>query len=164
MKNVNTFIAIALIAFSCSSDKKETSKQEELIEVTTTETLYGESFDQKSISPISELENLMAESDSIPLIMSGTIEKTCVNKGCWMQLSTSNEPVRVTFKDYGFFVPKSGMEGKQAVVNGYCVRKESSVEELQHYAKDAGQSESEIALITEAKTEYSFVASGVYIQ
>ena len=82
-----------------------------------------------------------------------------------MQLQTSDgNTLRVTFKDYGFFVPKSGVENKKATINGYCVKQLTSVEELRHYAQDAGESEEIIASITEAKTEYSFVASGVIIE
>ena len=161
MKNVFVFILIGFIAASCSSDKKTAVEKA----VTAPSTiLYGESFIKESIITTSELSTLMANLDSIPMIMSGTIEKTCIKKGCWMQLSSNEQPVRVTFKDYGFFVPKTGVEGKQAIVNGYCIRKKSTVAELQHFAQDAGKTESEIALITQPKTEYSFVASGVFIQ
>ncbi|MBK6732010.1 MAG: DUF4920 domain-containing protein [Bacteroidetes bacterium] len=37
----------------------------------------------------------------------GTVTSVCQNKGCWMKLDLGNgESMRVTFKDYGFFVPK----------------------------------------------------------
>lgn len=164
MKNFILLITVSTVLVSCNSNKKEPIIDSQEVSTLTSEKLYGESFDKTSVVPIEKLTELMASSDSIPMMMSGSIEKTCKNKGCWMQLSTDSDPIRVTFKDYGFFVPKTGMEGKQATVNGYCIRKETSVEELQHYAKDAGQTDEEIALITNSKTEYSFVASGVFIQ
>ena len=30
-------------------------------------------------------------------------------KGCWMQVQVETDTIQVTFKDYGFFVPKTGL-------------------------------------------------------
>jgi hypothetical protein len=42
-------------------------------------------------------------------IVEGHVRRACSKKGCWMELATANDPgapgCRVTFKDYGFFVP-----------------------------------------------------------
>src|SRR5687768_4276463 len=39
----------------------------------------------------------------------GHVRRACTKKGCWMELAVSADPAapscRVTFKDYGFFVP-----------------------------------------------------------
>jgi hypothetical protein len=44
-----------------------------------------------------------------PIIVEGYVRRACSKKGCWMELSASEAPgapaCRVTFKDYGFFVP-----------------------------------------------------------
>jgi len=44
-----------------------------------------------------------------PVVVEGHVRRACSKKGCWMELATSKEPgspaCRVTFKDYGFFVP-----------------------------------------------------------
>jgi hypothetical protein len=77
---------------------------------------------------------------------------------------TDGDTLRITFKDYGFFVPKSGMEGKEVVFAGIAKNDVTSVETLQHFAKDGGASEEEIATITEPKSEINFVASGVLIK
>ena len=41
------------------------------------------------------------------VILEGTVNKVCAFKGCWMELVPDNASrgVRVTFKDYAFFVP-----------------------------------------------------------
>ena len=160
----NTFlVSISLLCLAVSCGQKQEQKQETVDQETTT--LYGEKFEQMEVKSATNLNTLMASSDSIPLVLSGEIEKTCVKKGSWMEIKTNDEKtIRVTFKDYGFFVPKEGMEGKRTVMNGYCIRKETSVDELKHFAQDAGESEDFIATIVEPKTEYSFVASGVLIQ
>ena len=69
-------------------------------------------------------------------------------KGCWMKISVEKDTVLVRFKDYGFFVPKTGIEGKRTIINGNISIDTLSVSQLQHYAEDAGKSKEEIALIT----------------
>jgi hypothetical protein len=72
------------------------------------------------------------------------------------------QTMRVTFKDYGFFVPKD-IAGKNIVFEGNAKTKTTSIEELRHYAEDAGKSKDEIAKITEPKTELTFEANGVLV-
>ena len=71
--------------------------------------------------------------------------------------------MRVTFRDYGFFVPTSGAEGKQTIFEGTLRKSVTSVESLRHYAEDAGKSTEEINAITEPREELTFVADGVLI-
>ena len=85
-------------------------------------------------------------------------------KGCWMKISVENDTVLVRFKDYGFFVPKNGIEGKRTIINGNISVDTLSVAQLQHYAEDAGKSKEEIDLITEPKITISFLADGVLIK
>ena len=66
----------------------------------------------------------------------------------------------VRFTDYGFFMPLNS-DNKDVIVEGRAFVSEISAEELQHYAKDAGKSEEEIAKITEAEFTYAFEADGV---
>ena len=44
--------------------------------------------------------------------ISGEIIDVCPKKGCWMNVKVDSDTVFVKFKDYGFFVPKTGIEGK----------------------------------------------------
>src|SRR5882672_6343910 len=43
------------------------------------------------------------------VLVEGEVRRACTRKGCWMELSEAQDPAasgcRVTFKDYGFFVP-----------------------------------------------------------
>ena len=53
--------------------------------------------------------------------LEGTARKVCTKKGCWMELAAANDAkangVRVTFKDYGFFVPLDSA-GSQVKLEG----------------------------------------------
>ena len=35
----------------------------------------------------------------------GQVQRACSRKGCWMEIGSGDDACRVTFKDYGFFVP-----------------------------------------------------------
>ena len=99
------------------------------------------------------------------VILEGEITQTCAKKGCWMDVKVSdNDTIMVRFKEYGFFVPKQGVEGFRTLVKGNVKMDTISVEMLRHYAEDAGDSEEEILKITEAEYELSFIADGVLIE
>lgn len=128
---------------------------------------FGETIEETGAVTASELaqnyEHLKA-GDTISVKFKGEITDVCQKKGCWMTMALENgEETFVRFKDYGFFVPLNS--GKhEAVIDGKAFVTETSVDELRHYAKDAGKSDAEIAQITEPKREYAFVASGVLIE
>ncbi|MFY2556656.1 DUF4920 domain-containing protein [Corallococcus terminator] len=68
--------------------------------------------------------------------LEGTVRKACEKKGCWMELATDPQAkgpgVRVTFKDYGFFVPLDSA-GSQARVEGVVKVAELSEGHASHY-------------------------------
>lgn len=99
------------------------------------------------------------------IILEGEITQTCAKKGCWMDVKVSEQDtLMVRFKDYGFFVPKEGVEGLRTVVKGNAKMDTISVEILRHYAEDAGDSEEEILNIMEPKYVLEFIAEGVLIE
>ena len=53
---------------------------------------------------------------------------------------------------------------REVIVEGKAFVKITPVEELKHYAEDAGKSLEEIAKITEPKTEFAFEADGVLMK
>jgi hypothetical protein len=96
--------------------------------------------------------------------VSGKVLEVCQKKGCWMTLDAgNNQTIRVTFKDYGFFVPMD-IAGKQVIIEGFAYNDTTSVEELKHYAEDAGKPKEEIEKITEPEIKVSFEAHGVAIK
>lgn len=159
-------LSILVIAGCSSKDQKASASNENPeVENTITRRSFGEAITADGASDISMVSEMMSDRDSLDVKLSGTIEKTCKMKGCWMTIKTGDSTsMRVTFKDYGFFVPKEGMEGKNSVFEGQLTKTVTSVEALRHYAQDEGKSAEEIERITEPKEEYAFVASGVLIE
>jgi hypothetical protein len=95
--------------------------------------------------------------------ISGTVGESCQATGCWMTLVVEDgDDVMVRFEDYAFFVPKD-CAGREVVLDGTVSREERSIDELRHYAEDAGRSAEEIAAITEPEMAISIEASGVLI-
>ncbi len=96
------------------------------------------------------------------VVTEGVIETACEKKGCWMQLAPeAGKPgVRVTFKDYGFFVPLDS-KGMTAKVEGVVAIKTLSKEDADHLAAEG-------AKLTRNEDgtarEISFVANGVELR
>ena len=98
------------------------------------------------------------------VIVTGTITEICQTKGCWMKIhDDEGNELFVKFKDYSFFMPRNA-SGRRVVLHGWAEMVEASVDELRHYAEDAGQSAEEIAMITEPEQRVTFHADSVYIQ
>ena len=97
--------------------------------------------------------------------VTGKVSGVCQKKGCWMTL-TSGDPgaqsVRISFKDYGFFVPKDCM-GKNATVEGHFAAKTISAAEAQHFAEDAAKEGTAARKVTAPEHTLALVATGVEI-
>ena len=126
---------------------------------------FGAAIDAANAIAYDELIPKMTATDSLAVKVSGKVGEVCQKKGCWMML-VSDQPgqpeMRVTFKDYAFFMPKD-LTGKRVVLDGYAYVDVTPVDVLRHYAEDAGKSKEEIEKITEPKREVAYEAFGVVI-
>jgi hypothetical protein len=95
-----------------------------------------------------------------PVLMEGVITNECTEKGCWMQVAPTREGstgMRVTFKDYAFFIPQS-MVGRRARMEGVLkvtTHSKAAAEHLIHEGAKLTKNADGTA------TEVQFVASGV---
>lgn len=130
---------------------------------------FGEKITTKGAISYDELYSKMkmaAGKDTLKVKVSGEVAAVCQVKGCWMNLQSKQagvEPMMVRFKDYGFFMPKD-IAGKNVVCEGIAYYDVTSVEELRHYAEDAGKSKAEIEAINSPKRELLFLANGVVLE
>ena len=90
----------------------------------------------------------------------GVVSTVCQEKGCWMTLKSGDQSVRVTFKDYGFFVPKDSA-GATAVMEGVFSVKTIPEAKAKHYAGETPGGKPDA--IKGDQKELSLVASGVEI-
>ncbi|REH54484.1 uncharacterized protein DUF4920 [Tenacibaculum gallaicum] len=169
MKRLLVFAMVLSIAFvSCKvENKKETTEANNVKEQKIEYASFGEEITDADVVSAEEMRaefKNLKKGDTLNIKFTSTINEVCKKKGCWMKLDLGEEQESmVRFKDYGFFMPLNA-DNKEVVVNGKAFVTEISVNELQHYAKDAGKSEEEIAKITEPKYTYAFEADGVLMK
>lgn len=167
MKNIILTLLVLIIS-SCANDKtnENSTKSDNNNSVSETQinTYYGKEISEEVNNDYSTTKELVMKSGKENATLTGEIIETCQKKGCWMSFDTGSDTLFIKFRDYGFFVPTSGVGGKTAVVEGELFLDTTSVEELKHYAEDAGKSADEIALITKPSFDVNFIADGVIIK
>lgn len=159
MKTLFTVFLSALVLFAANAQDVEdmtikTGKPQKL----------GKSIKEKGAVSLAAAVAKLGDMDSLDVKVKGTVTAVCQKKGCWMNLTDEGfeDEIMVRFQDYGFFMPKS-IAKREVVAAGTIYRTVTSVEELRHYAQDAGKSKEEINAITEPKEEFLFMAGGVLL-
>ncbi|MCW8195934.1 DUF4920 domain-containing protein [Proteobacteria bacterium 005FR1] len=141
MKRTLALLAISLIALNVAAEE------------------YGQQLSGRSpVSVVSAIQQLDAN-DRLAVTVRGQVDSVCQVKGCWMGFATEAGDVRVTFKDYGFFVPFSVL-GKSVVAEGELEKVTLSLAESKHLVEDAG---GDPAQVVEPIVEYRLVATGVKV-
>ena len=126
---------------------------------------YGAVIEDEGHNSYSAVMKNVGKRELENVSLTGEIIQTCSKKGCWLKMKFSEgDTLMVRFRDYGFFVPRQGVEGKKAVVKGSAFMDTVTVEMLRHYAEDAGESEKDILKITELEYVLGFIADGVLIE
>jgi hypothetical protein len=164
---MRSLLAFLLFAALCSCNTNSSDQPEQVTE-TTAEVqdrageVFGAEENFSDAMDLSGLEMKLTESDTLENVaVTGEVTSVCQAKGCWMTIAGS-EDMMVKFKDYGFFMPKD-IDGREVVMHGKAFYQVTPLDELRHYAEDAGKSAEEIAAITEPKKELHFLASGVLL-
>ncbi len=153
---------ISVIACKEAKNNPEEPKKEPVAYLFFGEKITDENVISKE-AMADKFDNLK-KGDTINVKFASSINEVCKTKGCWMKLDLGSEKESmVRFTDYGFFMPLNS-DSKEVIVDGRAFVTEISVKELQHYAKDAGKTEEEIASITEPKFTYAFEADGVLMK
>jgi len=97
------------------------------------------------------------------VVVDGVIATSCSRKGCWMQLATDaehGEGVRVTFKDYGFFIPLDA-KGMKARAEGVTVVNTLSKADADHLEEEGAKLKRNA---DGTAIEVSFIANGVELR
>ncbi len=95
--------------------------------------------------PVLSLADVLAAPDRFrdqAITVEGHVRAACTRRGCWMEVAESADPklpgCRVTFKDYGFFVPTDSA-GSQAKVQGTFAVDTLPPERVAHLESEGGQ-------------------------
>jgi len=97
--------------------------------------------------------------DGKKVLVEGVVRRACSQMGCWMELAPAEggQGVRVTFKDYGFFVPTDSA-GAKARVQGTVKVAQLSPEQAEHLRAEGG------SMPAGAQREVRLVATGVELR
>lgn len=112
-----------------------------------------------------KLKDVVAGADKFAktvIKVEGEIKDVCQNKGCWLVLTDGKNSMRVTFKDYGFFVPKDS-SGKRVVLEGMVEKKTIDEDAARHYAEESKE-KTDVSKIRGPQEVVTMVASGVKIK
>ncbi len=142
MKNIA--LPVILLIVSCSQQPSYTS--------------YGDEINAENSISTSDFLSTVSETEAAYKI-EGVVEEVCQAKGCWLKVKNDQgQSIRVTFKDYGFFVPKD-IAGRTVILEGQASTVVLEEDVAKHYADDSGKEYDE-----SMRNEVSVVASGVLVR
>ncbi len=127
---------LAVLPLTTTHADAPTVRLSEPVESTPDSETFGAPLDASG--PVLSLAELMADSDRYlneNVLVQTKIAKVCQKKGCFFIASDGATTVRVSFKDYGFFVPTDS-GGKSVTLAGVLVRKDLSPGKAEHLAED----------------------------
>ena len=152
-------LGILCIAPTVSAGDDEAKRLSEPVAVTESHEVFGAMLpDQGTPLSLGDLVNDYDRYRGQEVLLATRIAKVCQSKGCFFVAQEGATTARVSFKDYGFFIPTDS-GGKNVVLLGTFSRESVSEEEAEHYAKDLG----ETTASSPERFQYSIVASAVKI-
>jgi len=169
MKKTIIIFSAAIVLAACGNNaNNNNSNKTDTTDVSAIDTAgmmyFGEKIAPENAISIADMKTQIGDKKEMNVKIMAKVEEVCQKKGCWMNLTDGNgNSIRVTFKDYGFFMPLNGA-GKTAIAQGIARVEETSIADLKEYAKDAGKTQSEIDAITQTEKELVFEASGVILK
>ncbi len=177
MKTVRAF-AVAVLVVSCRSGSVEKSERAGAADVSAPNGRSGATPEKARAAgdwkrfgvplgsaPPASLASVLARPADFAdqsMGLSGHVRRACSRRGCWMELAASADPsspsCRVTFKDYGFFVPTDSA-GSSARLEGTLTVRHVAPKLVEHLESE-GARFGEKAPDGSAE-EVRFVATGV---
>lgn len=154
MKRFALLLVGAALAISCTSSKDKLGKS------------YGpHKVDvDKAISVSEMLEDYGDQSERVEYTFEGELLEVCSKAGCWVNIDMGNgETFMVRFKDH-FTIPPKTAVGTGAYLHGELYKTTVSVDDLRHFAEDAGKSQEEIEKIVDPEHTLGFEADGITLK
>ena len=118
---------------------------------------YGKPFAVVNPIALSELPKLAKEKIGNKVQVIGPVNKVCNKKGCWMSLKDGDAQVRISFKDYAFFMPTSLASGTIVVLKGVLESVKLSEAQVAHLEKEG-------AKVPASGEELKLVADGAEVR
>ena len=151
--------AISVAAALLLSSSTHALRLSEPVDVDATHETFGAVVD--NAPSVISLERLMTNPEAYldsPVAVETRVAQVCQKKGCFFIAQEGAMAVRVSFKDYSFFVP-TDISGKTVTLVGALVQRELSEEQASHFNSDAGEEGAGLR----AGPVYELVASSVRV-
>ncbi|MEO1580256.1 MAG: DUF4920 domain-containing protein [Pseudomonadota bacterium] len=135
---VISFLAVQGALADHSHD--DATRLSEPVEVTDTHETFGSVLPEVD-SELSLGDVMAAPADFVDADVQITtkVKQVCQKKGCFFVAQQGEHLVRVSFKDYSFFVP-TDISGKTVTLHGQLVAHQMTDEQAAHFNADAGGS------------------------
>lgn len=152
-----TVMLLACLPLAAAADSA--LRLSEPVAVTATYEIFGAPLD--TAAPTLTLTQVIERLGSQPdreFMIATQVAQVCQKKGCFFIAEDGDTIARVTFKDYGFFIPTDA-SGKTVLLSGVVKPSAVSGKQAEHYAADLGAT-SPGAI---EDIEYHIVASAVAV-
>lgn len=160
MKKLTVLALILFCSTTLFAQESEVIRLSEPVKETESYEVFGaEVSDWEEPFSLTEIINRQDEFSDNEITLKAEVTEVCQKKGCFFIAQDGNYTARITFKDYGFFVPTDS-DGKAVTLVGVFSVKELSEEQAKHYAEDAGEDPDDIE---GPQKEYSIVATSVMV-
>jgi hypothetical protein len=149
--------AIAIFVLFVQAAVADVTRLSEPVEVTDDAEVFGAPLDADARS--ASLGALLDNPDDYldtSVRVEARISQVCQKKGCFMIATAGDRAVRISFRDYSFFVP-TDTGGKTVTVTGTLVERVLSEKQAAHFREDAGSD------TIQAGKVYEIVADSVSI-
>jgi hypothetical protein len=135
----------------------DVTRLSEPVAVTADAEVFGAPLDE-SAKPMSLAALLESPDEYVDTAVrvEARISQVCQKKGCFMIATSGDKAVRISFRDYAFFVP-TDTGGKTVTLTGTVVERVLSEEQAAHFRQDAGSD------TIQAGKVYEIVANAVSI-
>lgn len=157
-----TMLRLSILALGCVvalPTVAETVRLSKPVEISDTYEVFGAPMARKGQGM--RLKEVVAREDELAgqeVRVTTRVAKVCQKKGCFFIATDGAASARVTFADYGFFIPTDSGD-KHVTLVGTFSRQPLAPAQAAHYAEDLG----ETPPATPPEFEYAIVATSVLI-
>ncbi len=142
-----------------AGDEPKVVRLSEPVETTDTHETFGAAMPE-AVDPVA-LSALVANHESHAgknVVVEARVSQVCQKKGCFFIAKDGATTVRVSFKDYGFFVP-TDISGRDVTLVGELRQVELTEEQATHLEDDLGSADLDVA----PGPQFEIVASAVRV-
>ena len=159
MKNLLLIAATVFFTSTLFAQDAEVIRLSDPVQETEEFEVFGAELNYESLTPSTLSEIIESEGESKKVILKASVAEVCSKKGCFFIAEDGEYQARITFKDYGFFIPTDS-KGKEVIFVGDFSVKTLSEDKAKHYAEDAGK---DPEAVKGSQKEYSVVATSVIV-